>query len=71
MVHHQISKIPIRPAEGSISKSDNSQTVSIPKDQLMMFFQRHLPEQDSRHVMESLGGNILEVSKEEELKTSK
>ena len=71
MVHHQISKITIRPAEGSISKSDNSQTVSIPKDQLMMFFQRHLPEQDSRHVMESLGGNILEVSKEEELKTSK
>ena len=47
-----------------------SQKVSIPKDQLMMFFQRHLPEQDSREVMESLGANILDISDDDEPETA-
>ena len=64
----QTTRPNFRPTHGSKPRpAQKSQKVSIPKDQLMMFFQRHLPEQDSRDVMVSLGGNVLDISDDEDI----
>ena len=60
--------VPREEAQTVSQQDDREQTVSIPRDQLLEFFQTHLPDKDSYCVIEALAGNVMEIPDKEDLK---